>query len=81
VRKVLNFLAGFLVGGLVGAGAGLLLAPRAGTEVQERIRGRIDELIEEGKRAAVARQAELEAELEAFKSGEPVIIETSTRRS
>ena len=81
MRKLVNFLAGFFVGGLIGAGAGLLLAPGAGTELQDRIRGRIDELIEEGKKAAVARQAELEAELEALKSGEPVTIETSTGRS
>jgi gas vesicle protein len=75
VRKVMSFLAGFFVGGLVGGAAGLLLAPSGGTELQERIRGRFEDLAEEGRRAASARQAELEAQLEAFKSGEAVTIE------
>jgi hypothetical protein len=34
-------------------------------------------LIEEGKRAAAARRAELEAQLDAFKRGTPVTIETT----
>lgn len=80
VRKVTNFLAGFLLGGLTGAVAGLLLAPRQGSDLQRQIRARLDALIEEGQRAAAARQAELEAQLEAFKSGEAVTIEPSPQR-
>jgi len=77
VRKVLNFLAGFFVGGLSGAVAGLLLAPYRGTELQEQIRRRVDELMEEGRKAAEARQAELERQLEAFRTGESITIEGS----
>ncbi len=77
MRKVLNFVAGFLLGGLVGGAAGLLLAPRGGSELQTQIRSRIDGLLEEGKRAAAARQAELEAQLAAFKSGEALTIEAA----
>jgi gas vesicle protein len=75
VRKVVNFLAGFLVGGLVGGAAGLLLAPYAGTELKEQVRLRVEGLVQEGQKAATARRAELEAQLEAFKSGEAVTIE------
>lgn len=75
VRKVVNFLAGFFVGGLIGATAGLLLAPYRGAELQEQIRHRVDELIDEGRKAAQARQAELEEQLEAFRTGESVTIE------
>jgi gas vesicle protein len=81
VRKVVNFLAGFFVGALFGGAAGLLFAPYGGTELQERIRGRIEELAKEGRRAAAARQAELEAQLEAFKSGEALTIEATPKSS
>jgi gas vesicle protein len=81
VRKLFSFLAGFFVGALVGGAAGLLLAPQGGTELQERIRARFEELAEEGRKAATARQAELEAQLEAFKSGEAVTIEGTPKLS
>ncbi len=81
MRKVLNFLAGFFVGGLIGAAAGLLLAPQSGGELQERIRARVDELVEEGEKAAAARRAELENQLEAFKTGESLTIESTPKRS
>jgi gas vesicle protein len=74
---VINFLAGFLVGAVVGGAAGLLLAPSGGTELQERIQSRLEGLAEEGRKAATARQAELAAQLEAFSSGEAVTIEAT----
>ncbi len=77
MRKIVNFLAGFFVGGLIGSTAGLLLAPYRGTELQEQIRLRVDELMEEGRKAAEARQAELERQLEAFRTGESVTLEDS----
>jgi gas vesicle protein len=81
VRKAINFLAGFLVGALVGGAAGLLLAPYGGTELKERVQNRFDELLEEGHRAAAARRAEMEAQLEAFKRDEPVTILEDPRSS
>jgi len=49
-------LSGFLLGGLLGVAAGLLLAPRAGKETRKRLQKWIDELedksqdlIEEGR--------------------------------
>lgn len=78
MRKVANFLAGFFLGGLFGGAAGLLLAPSGGAELKERIRARVDELVEEGKEAAAARQAEMEAQLEAFTRGESSAPESSS---
>jgi len=77
MRKGFSFLAGLLAGAVVGVAAAMLLAPYSGTELQERMRTRAQGLIEEGKRAAAARRAELEAQLEAFKRGNAVTIETT----
>ncbi len=77
MRKVISFLAGLLAGAVVGAAAAILLAPYSGPELQEQVRTRVQGLIEEGRRAAAARRAEMEAQLEAFKRGTPVTIETT----
>jgi len=77
MRKVISFLAGLLAGAAVGAAVAMLLAPSSGPELQERVRTRVQDLIKEGKRAATARRVELETQLEAFKRGAPVVIETT----
>jgi gas vesicle protein len=77
MRKGFFLVIGLLAGAVVGAAAATLLAPYSGAELQERIRTRVQELIEEGKHAAAARRAELGAQLEAFKHGAPVTIETT----
>ena len=81
MRKFSSFLAGVLVGTVAGAAAAILFAPYSGSELQNQIRGRVQALIEEGKRAAADRRAELEAQLEAFKRGKPVTIETTPEES
>ena len=78
MRKTVSLLVGLLAGAVVGAAAATLLAPYSGTELQQRMRARVQELIEEGRRAASARRAELEAQLESFKRGTPVTIETTS---
>jgi len=80
MRKVISFLAGLLAGAVVGAAVGMLLAPYSGAELQQRARTRVQELIAEGKRAAAGRRAELEAQLEAFKRGTPVPLETAPKQ-
>ncbi len=77
MRKTISFLIGLLSGAVVGAAAAILLAPYSGPELQERVRARVQGLIEEGRRAATARRAELETQLEAFKRGTPVVIEAT----
>ena len=71
MRRMASFLTGLFAGALVAGVAVLLLTPASGTEIRERLSARLDELIEEGKRAAAARRAELQAQLEAFKRGYP----------
>ena len=77
MRKFVSFLAGVLAGAVVGVAAALLLAPYSGPQLQEKMRARVQDLVKEGKRAASARRAELEAQLEVFKRGKPVTIETT----
>ncbi len=57
-----DFFRGLLLGAVVGGAVALLLAPRSGSETQSLIRNRMDEVIEEGRRAAAERRAELEAQ-------------------
>jgi gas vesicle protein len=78
MRKTLSLLIGLLAGAAVGAAAAILLAPYSGAELKQRMRTRVQDLVEEGKRAAAARRVELEAQLEAFKRGTPVTIETTS---
>ena len=78
MRKTFYLILGLLAGAAVGAAAAMLLAPYSGQELQTRIRVRVQELIEEGKRAAAARRVELQAQLEGFKHGTPVTIAETT---
>jgi gas vesicle protein len=65
--KTLNLLFGFMIGAILGWVVGTLLAPAPGSELQSQIRSRIDAIIEEGRRAAEQRRAELEAQFMASK--------------
>jgi gas vesicle protein len=44
-----SFLAGFVIGGLVGAAAALILAPQSGSETRSQISGKGHELREAGE--------------------------------
>ena len=67
MKKIVDFTAGLFLGGLVGAAAALLLAPRSGAETRRLLRERIEEVMEEARRAAAERRAELEAQFAAAK--------------
>jgi len=66
MRNILAFMAGAMSGAIVGAVAALFLAPMSGGEIREQARKRFDEIVEEGKKAADERRAELEKQLRAM---------------
>jgi len=76
MRKAISFLAGVLAGATIGSVAALLLAPESGTKLQARICAWGQELIDEAKRAAAAQRAEMEAQLESFKRGTPITLDS-----
>ena len=47
--SVVDFLLGFLIGGAVGAGTALLMAPAKGEETREIIQLKVHDLLKEGK--------------------------------
>ncbi|MGE5123139.1 MAG: YtxH domain-containing protein [Acidobacteriaceae bacterium] len=68
MRKVFSFLTGIMVGGLVGATIGILLAPASGVELRDQIQERSKKLRDDIMAVAEARRAELERELEALRA-------------
>ncbi len=47
-----NFLAGFFLGGIIGAGIALLFAPASGVETRDQISRQANRIFEEGKEGA-----------------------------
>ncbi|HOT90738.1 MAG TPA: YtxH domain-containing protein [Anaerolineae bacterium] len=76
MRKFGVFLAGLIVGLMTGGVVMLLFAPESGATLQKRIREWVERLIEEGKSAAESRRLELEQQLESFKQGRPIVLQT-----
>jgi gas vesicle protein len=58
----MRFLVGFFIGFIIGAGIVLLTAPQSGSDLQNRIRARYEEILAESRRAKSEREAELLAE-------------------
>ena len=57
-----KFLEGLFFGMITGAALGLLMAPKAGPDLQNEVRERVNLVMDEGRRAAAERRAELEAQ-------------------
>ncbi|MCS7059817.1 MAG: YtxH domain-containing protein [Anaerolineae bacterium] len=70
-NKLFSFLSGILIGGLIGSAAGLLLAAQSGKQLQAEIKREIDAVLEEGRRAAATRRAELERQLAEMRGDKP----------
>ena len=65
--RILSFIAGALLGGLIGATIGLLLAPSSGEELRSHMQERAREIQDEVKQAAADRRVELEQQLAALR--------------
>ncbi len=68
MRKVFNFFAGVIVGGLVGGTIAILLAPASGEQIRAQLQERSIRLKDEVMAVAEARRAELERELTALRA-------------
>jgi gas vesicle protein len=71
-----SFLAGALIGGLVGAALGLLLAPETGEEFREHVgefvdskRAELGDAVNEGRAAAEQARAEMVGDFQAQPEG------------
>lgn len=63
MKTLLNFVAGVVLGALVGAGAALLLTPESGEKLRRDLRREVDDILDEGRRSARQRRSELEEQL------------------
>jgi gas vesicle protein len=68
MQKLIAFLAGAALGGLVGATLAVLLAPYSGEELRGKAQDRYLEIRSQVTEAAAARRAELEQQLQALRS-------------
>lgn len=67
--RIINFIAGFMVGAVLGAAIVLLTTPQSGGELQAEARARVQSILAEGRKAAAERRAELEHRLATLKTG------------
>ncbi len=68
MRRVLSFLFGAILGGLVGSTTALLLAPESGAELRAQIRERLEAFGTEIRQAATARRIELQQRLDTLRA-------------
>jgi gas vesicle protein len=69
MNKFLALMGGLLGGAIVGAVIALLLTPSSGNDLKQQARQRYNDMLDEGRKAAEARRAEVVAEFEALKRG------------
>ena len=68
MRRFFSFLAGVLVGGMVGAATALLLTPTSGKTFQTQLRERVEYIQLEVQKAASERRTDLEQQLAALRA-------------
>jgi gas vesicle protein len=68
MSRLFSFLIGVVIGGVVGAGTALLLAPASGSQLQSQMRERADYIQLEVRKAASEKRVELEQQLAALRT-------------
>ena len=68
MRRIISFLSGILMGGLVGLTLALLFAPASGEELRSQLQERLRAFQDEIKQAASQRREELEKQIASLRS-------------
>lgn len=68
MRKMLGFMVGVIVGGLVGATFALLYAPESGAELRAQISERAQTFATEVRQAATTKRIELQERLDSLRA-------------
>lgn len=70
MKKFLSFMAGAMIGGIVGATFALLFAPTEGKALQDKMKNTFIELKDEVSQAASNKRIELNEQLTTLRKGE-----------
>jgi gas vesicle protein len=68
MRKLISFLVGTAIGGIIGAGLALLFAPSSGADLRVKTGQRFEGFITEIRHAAQNKQIELQERLETLRA-------------
>ncbi len=68
MKKILSFISGAMMGGLVGATLAILLTPESGEELRSKMQAQVQQIQAEIKAATENRRAELEEQLETLRA-------------
>ena len=71
MERLGKLILGAILGGVLGAGIGLLLAPKSGKQLREDVADYADHIRSEVQRASDQRRVELERELTLLRQPEP----------
>lgn len=61
MKRTMSLALGLFFGAMVGVAVVLLFAPQSGSELRQRVREWLQDILEEARRAGAARQAEIAA--------------------
>lgn len=75
MKRVLGFALGLFFGAIAGAALVLLLTPQSGGDLRQRVRERLQAIMEEARQAGNMRRTEIAAQFPITKKSEPAETE------